>query len=604
MKRFHLHIFVILLLPTLLFPQARTYVDWKWHNVGKILQLITNVGYNANNPVLNLPTGLMHCEYPIGSGNYYSYENESGAGNLIGSIVGSRKLVSSACDPGFEFFPTDELWDRIFVVGRGDTVDIPYWPNYVGISDQDFVCRYSDYHGFSAKWEGHEPHLYPQYIDIIQTSHAWSIPPYDEMILYQFYIIPTKNDLHDAYIGYWWRARLGHGFTVTGFDDCNKYYPDLNLMEIYDTDKEPSDDGLIGPAGRIVFPPENIDPNSYTTVFSNVYDIQAKPDEVIYDWLAAERNYESSCDVLSIRPWPQVLLRFGPFELKVGDTLHYMVGEIQGVGEEGMLENVNYMIKLKESGFKTPGPPPSPKVRASIKNHQAILRWDPQPGDKNPEVWIDSTRLDVEVEPQPFEGYRVYKSTESKTGPWTLLAEYDIAGNAFFGNTGLQYEYTDQGLVNNLEYYYAVSSFSKPDVVSEQKSIESNMNLSAVVVTPGTAAPTSVTDEIAVIPNPYRGDIAYQNYKPAWEVVPAGHSWHEIDRRIQFINIPSPCEIKIYSLAGDLITTLQHDNPNRGFVDWNLTSTIGQTIASGIYLFTVEDTKNGDIHVGKFVVIK
>jgi len=261
-------------------------------------------------------------------------------------------------------------------------------------------------------------------------------------------------------------------------------------------------------------------------------------------------------------------------------------------------------MQLKEGGFKTPGPPPNPKVRASIENHRAILRWDLQPGDKNPELWIDSTRLDVDIEPQPFEGYRVYKSTQSKTGPWALLAEFDIAGNDFFSNTGLEYEYTDVGLVNNLEYYYAVTSFSKPDIIANQLSIESNMNLSAVIVTPGTAAPTTVTDQIAVIPNPYRGDVSYQNYKPAWEVVPAGDRWHEIDRRIQFINISSPCEIKIYSLAGDLINTLHHNNPDRGYVDWNLTSTIGQTIASGIYLFSVEDTNNGKIHVGKFVVIK
>jgi hypothetical protein len=184
------------------------------------------------------------------------------------------------------------------------------------------------------------------------------------------------------------------------------------------------------------------------------------------------------------------------------------------------------------------------------------------------------------------------------------LAEFDIAGNDFFGNTGLQYEYVDGGLVNNLEYFYAVSSFSKPDIISEQASIESNMNLSAIVVTPGTAAPSTVTDEIAVIPNPYRGDVAYKNYKPAWEVIPTGDRWHESDRRIQFINIPSPCKIIIYSLAGDRIKTLFHDNPDRGFTDWYLTSDIGQTIASGIYLYSVEDTKNGNTHVGKFVVIK
>ena len=208
------------------------------------------------------------------------------------------------------------------------------------------------------------------------------------------------------------------------------------------------------------------------------------------------------------------------------------------------------------------------------------------------------------VEPQPFEGYRVYKSTASIYGPWTLLAEFDIQDNAFFGNTGLAYEYVDVGLVNNLEYYYTVTSFTKPDIISGQSSLESNKNVNAREITPGTMAPLSVSDEIAVVPNPYRGDVRYQDYKPAWEVVKAGYEWYETDRRIQFINIPSPSEIKIYTLSGDLVQTLQHNDPSRGFADWNLTSMVGQAVASGIYLYTVEDKKNSDVFVGKFVIIK
>ncbi len=127
---------------------------------------------------------------------------------------------------------------------------------------------------------------------------------------------------------------MGNGLSITGNDDCNKYYPDLNMMSIYDTDAVRDDDGLIGPAGMMVFPPENIDPDSYTTVYSNVYDITDKSDEVIYDWLASETSYENSCDRIW-RGWQAIMLRFGPLELEVGDTLHYMVGQIFGEGEEG-----------------------------------------------------------------------------------------------------------------------------------------------------------------------------------------------------------------------------------------------------------------------------
>ena len=77
----------------------------------------------------------------------------------------------------------------------------------------------------------------------------------------------------------------------------------------------------------------------------------------------------------------------------------------------------------------------------------------------------------------------------------------------------------------------------------------------------------------------------------------------EQDRRLQFINLPSPSTIKVYTLSGDQVYTLDHNNPNKGYADRNMTSNVGQTVASGIYLFTVQD-KSKNIQTGKFVVIK
>ena len=62
-----------------------------------------------------------------------------------------------------------------------------------------------------------------------------------------------------------------------------------------------------------------------------------------------------------------------------------------------------------------------------------------------------------------------------------------MAGNHYGQNTGLFHEYTDVGLLNNVEYYYAVTSFSKPDTVIPWLSMESSMYLSSVAVVPGTA---------------------------------------------------------------------------------------------------------------------
>ena len=143
-----------------------------------------------------------------------------------------------------------------------------------------------------------------------------------------------------------------------------------------------------------------------------------------------------------------------------------------------------------------------------------------------------------------------------------------------------------------------------PDKVINFPSQETRLSANARTVVPGTAPPATV-GEVAAVPNPYRGDIAYSSYNPPWER-PQGNRpwWMEQDRRIQFINLPASCQIKIFTLAGDLVNTLKHKILREGYEDWNLTSSMGQAISSGIYLFTVEDMNNGNVQVGKFVIIK
>jgi hypothetical protein len=269
---------------------------------------------------------------------------------------------------------------------------------------------------------------------------------------------------------------------------------------------------------------------------------------------------------------------------------------------EGLLKNAARMDWLISSDFRVPSPPPPPPLRFTTGHHSVTLKWNTLPGQKNPETYTDPYRADsAQV---PFEGYRVYKSTISARGPWTLLAEYDLPDNIYGNNTGLDTAYTDLGLLNNFEYYYTVTAFSKPDTMTDFPSQESSLNAIAVVVIPGPEPPLNV-GEVAVVPNPYRGDIDYHNFNPPWERTPPSRDiWMEQDRKVQFINLPAQCEIKIYTLAGDLVRTLKHNSTSEGLEDWNLTSEVGQAISSGIYLFTVEDSRTGDVQTGKFVIIK
>ncbi|MFB0515673.1 MAG: hypothetical protein ACETWG_03605 [Candidatus Neomarinimicrobiota bacterium] len=110
-------------------------------------------------------------------------------------------------------------------------------------------------------------------------------------------------------------------------------------------------------------------------------------------------------------------------------------------------------------------------------------------------------------------------------------------------------------------------------------------------------------DEVHVIPNPY-------NVK-SWEQSPVGAGWPE--NRLMFLGLPANCRIRIFSQSGTLIFRDYHrsgaDLPVPRY-NWDMRSSTDQTVASGMYIYVIDECTdfNGneikDVKVGKFVVIK
>jgi len=122
--------------------------------------------------------------------------------------------------------------------------------------------------------------------------------------------------------------------------------------------------------------------------------------------------------------------------------------------------------------------------------------------------------------------------------------------------------------------------------------------------------------KVKVVPNPYMAS-SFLDLSPD-------------SRRIEFVNLPDRCTIRIYSLGGHLVNVLNHIGANRygwgnytdqdrldangnpraltgwdnhgGTEPWNLRNRFGQTIASGLYFFHVTDAR-GVNYTGKFYVI-
>ena len=563
-------------------------LDWHLIDIGPMRQLIKNTGLGGADVGYTGQYG--GTEYPVGS-----FVNYGPLALWVAAKQGGQIKVSTGgpwpnhFQNRHELYPSAEPWDTVWVANNREVIDIPYWPNYQGVSDQDVICRYNDYTIVNV-----QDHV-PMDIDIIQVTYAWNSM---EFLVHQFYIIPKRESLSDVYVGLF--GNMGIGMSgVSNINDSFGSYDQILDLGFMDGGHPYS----VGPQGFKLLPDDSDDflKLTWTDRYSGQMNLEPPPstDEARYAIMSTPGIFH---DEVQDRHYGYFYHGLGPYpDVAVGDTVHFTFVQIFGNGFDGVRENLARFYVLKAQDFNVPAPPPPPPVRFQVANHEVTFSWDPQPGDINPEEYTDRYRLDDE--PSPFEGYRVYKSTESKAGPWTLLAEYDRVDDDIGANLGLQHSYTDYGLLNNLEYYYTVTAFSKPDDVMGFLSQESSKSFNSVLVVPGTAAPKSV-GQVAVVPNPYRGDQKYYQSMPAWEKPSFGGVWIEEDRRIQFINLPSPSVIEIYTLSGKFVNSIRHDDSERGFEDWNLVSHVGQTVASGIYLFSVKSLSDGQVQVGKFVIIK
>ena len=103
-------------------------------------------------------------------------------------------------------------------------------------------------------------------------------------------------------------------------------------------------------------------------------------------------------------------------------------------------------------------------------------------------------------------------------------------------------------------------------------------------------------EKIAVIPNPYLAAAAWEQRDP----FRTGRG----ERRINFIHLPAKCTIRIYTVRGYLVETIEHNTSMQdGSESWNLLTKDNQELAYGVYIFHVDAPGVGEI-VGKFAVVK
>lgn len=285
----------------------------------------------------------------------------------------------------------------------------------------------------------------------------------------------------------------------------------------------------------------------------------------------------------------------------------------------------------KITRFILPTPPNTPRTRVEAEDGKITIYWA-----NNSESSIDPITLE-----QDFEGYGIYMS---KLGfdvvevppilEFVKLAQYDLPANGYSFETGLDsirleqpvsfegdsilynYKYTIDNVLNGWQYAIAVTAFDRGNEASNLESLETAPSANTFRVFTGTRPVTNMEEnEPFVYPNPYYAGAS-------WEGV---SNFQEESRKLMFANLPERCVIRVFTVAGDLIDEIPHDQNYDGrdtrwfrtFSDendenvfsggehaWDLLSRESQIIARGVYLFTVEDLETGELFKGKFLVIK
>lgn len=111
------------------------------------------------------------------------------------------------------------------------------------------------------------------------------------------------------------------------------------------------------------------------------------------------------------------------------------------------------------------------------------------------------------------------------------------------------------------------------------------------------AAAKADLDRIKVVPNPYVVTHGAEARLLSSQTSGRG------EREIRFTYIPPGASIKIFTVRGELIKTLRHDNLYVGDVFWNLRTEENIDAAYGVYVYVVEVPEIGK-KIGKFALIK
>ena len=655
----------------------------KFTNVGNIGLTVTNFGSYGHG--FSLWPEQPSCEYPLGSGIEHIYDGGLWVGGFISDdSLGNNKNgpfvstgiidFSSAAQRGSGLEFTNAPGS--FVKERSSLSDSKFFKPEA-VSHQDFLMNYVDTNSVLSNGEPILLH-HPLGISVHQETYAWNFPFADFFVIMNYWIKNVSNKYIDSvYVGLWTDTvvrntvvtspRTGGFFTHGG----NGYTDSLSLGYEFDSDGDPGfSDSYIGiqylgssvPVDSVNYVNWQFRNTTNVNFFSPQDDVQRY--KKMQGFFGGSNRYGSGINPSDLKTASNrsILLTAGDYKsIAPGDSINITFAIVAAKKKgpdpaaldtrfqrENLYDNAGWAIRAyrgedrngngvldpgedangdgKLTRYILPSPPKSPIVKVVPENNKTIVYWD--------------RRAESSIDPisgkKDFEGYRIYKSNtgfdlNNKIDILNSLitaAEFDSVNNIgydtgfpsfikldtpkTFGNdtTKFYYKFVFDNLLNGWQYLFSVTAFDEGDPANGLPSLESSKLAGLSRVLPGTPATSDDKIKVGVYPNPYYGSAV-------WD----GNS--ERLRKLYFYNLPEECEISIYTLSGDLVKRIEHNQASNGsdvrwfetFSNgkqkmsggehaWDILSDNQQAVASGLYLFTVEDKSNGNIKTGKFLIIK
>ncbi len=627
-------------------PRTDMYTD-----IGLLGVALSNLGYFGNAfSNRNQPSG----EYPINSNVEHIYRG----GIWVGAKAPDGTIrVSTGAQDANGLQEGDDI--REFVDDPDYPVEI--WSNSQNsdnydpraLATQHFEMVFDDY--FVNESGNHRP----LGVRVRMRALAWDLRTADDFVIIDYTLVNISgNELRDVYLGMWIDTTVGNTQETDPYDSQAvvrwQYWDDMNgawgpsewVGDDHAVEGDPGiwmgyehdDDGEQGLAtswigyrllgtNRIAEPADDVPPVSFNLWrFRGVpreddeYEDESAPGVILpgkYQIMAngdfdVEETQEF--DYTSASNWVG-LLSTGPFPLWApNDTLSITYALVAAPDSLNLLANSKQAQLYYDTGFKVCTPPPPPRLEFSYEANSVIISW--APGDSldadGNELPLDSPLRSPEhhisncTAEEDFQGYRVYRfQGDVPSASWddiaTVVAEFDkIDGIGY--DTGLppldengKRRFVDTNLLNGFPYWYAVTSFSSPSPANGLDAMENTPSSNDYKVYPGPAAVgPSDPRQVGVYPNPYR----------AGSMFDVDASDPELGRRIFFTNLPARCTIQVFTLNGEVVVTLEHDDPNSGQHEWQLLSDRQRAIASGLYIYAVKDHATGEVQRGKLVIIK